>query len=88
MKANLKMIWGAVVLLAWMSSRVVAGEAGGDGARLEAARERARLLHDVYATTLEVMHRYYFQKEKAVLPARASITPPYHNTTGSSGLFL
>jgi hypothetical protein len=65
------MICGVAVALAWMGFRVVAGEAGGDGARLEAARERARLLHDVYATTLEVMHRHYFQKEKAVLPARA-----------------
>lgn len=38
---------------------------------IEAARERARLLHDVYATTLDVMHEHYFRREGAVLPARA-----------------
>ncbi len=45
------------------------------GARWEAAvasaRDRAKLLHDVYTTTLEVMHRHYFRREGAVLPARA-----------------
>lgn len=35
------------------------------------ARERARLLHDVYATTLEVMHQHYFRRDGPVLPARA-----------------
>lgn len=38
---------------------------------IEAARERARLLHDVYVTTLDVMHEHYFRREGAVLPARA-----------------
>ena len=49
MKANLKMICGVAVALAWMGFRVVAGEIVGDGARLEAvriveARAEARLL--------------------------------------------
>lgn len=35
------------------------------------ARERAKLLHDVYATTLEVIHRHYFRRDGPVLPARA-----------------
>jgi hypothetical protein len=35
------------------------------------ARERAKLLHDVYASTLEMLHHYYFRPEGAVLPARA-----------------
>lgn len=38
---------------------------------LSEARERARLLHDVYATTLEVMHQHYFRRDGPVLPARA-----------------
>ena len=40
-------------------------------AAVAAARERAKLLHDVYSTTLDVMHRHYFRPERAVLPARA-----------------
>ncbi|GDY23075.1 hypothetical protein LBMAG56_44220 [Verrucomicrobiota bacterium] len=46
---------------------------GGDEstAAVAAARERAKLLHDIYSTTLEVMHRHYFRAERAVLPARA-----------------
>lgn len=35
------------------------------------ARERAKLLHKVYASTLEVMHHHYFRADRAVLPARA-----------------
>ena len=35
------------------------------------ARERAKLLHDVYLTTLEVIHRHYFRRDGPVLPARA-----------------
>ena len=43
----------------------------GESAAVAAARERAKLLHDVYSTTLDVMHRHYFRPERAVLPARA-----------------
>ncbi|MEO6787132.1 MAG: DUF3365 domain-containing protein [Chthoniobacteraceae bacterium] len=35
------------------------------------ARERAKLLHDIYSTTLDVMHRRYFRQDGPVLPARA-----------------
>ena len=35
------------------------------------ARERAKLLHKVYASTLAVMHHHYFRADRAVLPARA-----------------
>ncbi len=38
---------------------------------LTIARDRAKWMHQVYATTLEVMHEHYFDKNKAVLPARA-----------------
>ncbi len=42
-----------------------------DAKGVAAARERAKLLHDVYASTLEMLHHYYFRAEGAVLPARA-----------------
>jgi hypothetical protein len=35
------------------------------------ARERARLMHKVYASTLEVVHHYYFRHDRPTLPARA-----------------
>lgn len=35
------------------------------------ARERAAALHLAYSATLETIHRYYFRKDQAVLPARA-----------------
>lgn len=38
---------------------------------IEAARERARLMHDIYAATLEVLHDRYFHVNRSVLPARA-----------------
>jgi hypothetical protein len=35
------------------------------------ARERAKLLHSVYSSTLDVMHHRYFRADRATLPARA-----------------
>ncbi len=35
------------------------------------ARDRAKLLHEVYASTLDVMHRRYFHGDRATVPARA-----------------
>ncbi|HTN73904.1 MAG TPA: DUF3365 domain-containing protein [Pirellulaceae bacterium] len=35
------------------------------------ARDRAKLMHQVYASTLEVMHDRYFHDERAIVPARA-----------------
>ncbi len=35
------------------------------------ARERARLLHQVYAATLDTIHHYYFRSDRPTLPARA-----------------
>lgn len=49
------------------------GEATGSTPRVSAvvARDRANLLHDVYAATLHVMHDHYFNDERAIVPARA-----------------
>lgn len=38
---------------------------------LEAARERAKLMQEIYAATLHVMHDHYFHDSRAVVPARA-----------------
>jgi len=35
------------------------------------ARAQAKLLHQVYAATLEVMHHHFFKRDRSVLPARA-----------------
>lgn len=42
-----------------------------DRMSVAAARERAKLMHDIYDTTLDVMHRHFFRREQSVLPARA-----------------
>lgn len=36
-----------------------------------AARENAKLMHNIYAATLEVMHHHFFRSNRAILPARA-----------------
>jgi hypothetical protein len=35
------------------------------------ARRRAKLMHGIYASTLEVMHDHYFHKNRSTVPARA-----------------
>ena len=35
------------------------------------ARDRAKLMHEIYAATLDVMHDRYFHADRAVVPARA-----------------
>jgi len=42
-----------------------------DRVPVEVARDRARLMHDIYTATLDVMHHRYFHREKSVVPARA-----------------
>lgn len=39
--------------------------------QVTAARERAKVMHDLYAATLEVMHERYFHGDRAMVPARA-----------------
>jgi hypothetical protein len=38
---------------------------------VDVARDRAEVLHDVFLSTLHVMHDHYFHEEKAMVPARA-----------------
>lgn len=42
-----------------------------DRVSVDVARDRAQLLHQVYAATLDAMHHHYFQANRSVLPARA-----------------
>lgn len=38
---------------------------------LEVARDRAKVMHNIYAATLEVLHERYFHSPRAMVPARA-----------------
>jgi len=38
---------------------------------LEVARDRARLMHEMYSATLDTMHHRYFHGDRAMVPARA-----------------
>ena len=42
-----------------------------DRVSVEVARDRAKLMHDIYTATLEMMHDRYFHGERAFVPARA-----------------
>ena len=42
-----------------------------DGVPLDVARDRAKVMHDVYEATLEVLHHRYFHGNRATVPARA-----------------
>ena len=53
-------------------------------AAVTAARERAKLLHDVYSTTLDAIHHHYFHREGAVIPARA-MEDVFEGMAGMSG---
>lgn len=46
-----------------------AGDAG--ELSLEAARDRATVLQDVYVATLDMLHDRYFHRDRSLLPARA-----------------
>lgn len=38
---------------------------------VEVARDRAQLMHEVYTSTLDMLHHRYFRADKAIIPARA-----------------
>lgn len=54
-----------------------AAEAAGELTKADApvslatARDRAKLMHTIYASTLETMHHHYFHTNKSIVPARA-----------------
>lgn len=51
--------------------RPSAASSVGEPLPVAAARQRAKLLHEVYAATLDVMHERYFRGARAIVPARA-----------------
>lgn len=38
---------------------------------LAVARDRAKLMHTIYAATLDSLHHHFFRRDRSVLPARA-----------------
>ena len=38
---------------------------------VKVARERAKLLHNIYSATLDVIHHRYFRNDRSTIPARA-----------------
>jgi hypothetical protein len=57
---------------AWMVKAAAPPIAKGpDAAELAKAREQAKMMHAVYASTLDAMHHHFFRRERSVLPARA-----------------
>jgi hypothetical protein len=82
-KTTLGVLVGATALLgfAWAlgADPIKPAKAGGDKAAkpddkrvsVAVARDRAKLLHEVYSAALDTMHHHYFRREGAVLPARA-----------------
>jgi hypothetical protein len=46
-------------------------EADDERVPVAVAKDRAKLLHRVYAATLDSMHHHFFRRDRAVLPARA-----------------
>jgi Protein of unknown function (DUF3365) len=42
-----------------------------EGVTVAEARERTKLMHNIYAATLDAMHHHFFRRDRSVLPARA-----------------
>jgi len=55
-------------------------------AAVAAAREQSKLLHNVYSTTLDVMHHRYFRRDGPVLPARA-MEDVFEEMSGLTGIY-
>lgn len=54
------------------------------------ARDRAKLMHDIYLTTLDVMHDRYFHADRAIVPARAmeDVFSAMEDQTGSKANWI
>lgn len=89
------LVWGTVMTMSMavdaLDSKPVADNstpvAAADGPAPEvvaAARERAKLLHEVYTATLDVIHHRYFRRDHPVLPAKA-MEDIFEEMAGRSG---
>ncbi len=74
--------WAGLTLLLlaagflWSELGAARAEPEGESAAIKpvpvaVARDRAKVMHDVYIATLDVMHDRYFHGERAIVPARA-----------------
>lgn len=75
-RANYRIALTALLIATTMCAAWADGEdpdeaTSAEPVTVQVARDRAQLLHRVYASTLDVMHDHYFQANRAVLPARA-----------------
>lgn len=64
-------LWGALSLSADPQPPGAPAKAPDTRVSVATARDRAKLLHDVYSATLDSMHHHFFRRDGAVLPARA-----------------
>ena len=68
------LIWGLSVSLS-VASAEESGKAAPSPEKkpisIESAREKAKLMQNIYLATLEIIHDHYFHGERAVVPARA-----------------
>lgn len=74
LSAGLGIVVGATGLLFAFQAWSTASDkpSNGKGAvSVATARENAKLMHNIYASTLEVMHHHFFRSNRAILPARA-----------------
>jgi len=55
------------------NKKVIATKTDDDAIRVTVAeaRERAKLMHNIYAATLDVVHHHFFRRDRSILPARA-----------------
>jgi len=76
-RASFIVVGIALATIAWLTtarfSLKAADEkpAGPEILSVHAARERAKLMHNVYAATLDVMHHRYFREDTDPIPARS-----------------
>jgi hypothetical protein len=80
-RISLLMLAGAIGLLGfgWTLSAEPPKGKGRPGATVDdenrvslaVAKDRAKLMHDIYSSTLDSMHHHFFRRDRAVLPARA-----------------
>ena len=53
-------------------TQITDSEADADAEHVvEAARDRAEVMHEVFAATLDMLHHRYFHRDRAIIPARA-----------------
>jgi len=76
---NIKWLMAPVIACVTLSMSIALSEEPGNASKsveptrlsVDAAREKAKLMNEIYLATLEIVHDHYFHGERAVVPARA-----------------